>query len=85
MDHWKTRRRSAVSSSCCKKRASIADSAFMCDTNADSSRRGSYDIVSALSTTRLGVGRVAAKEIMALCSSLQVRLFSARDVPLRAL
>ena len=58
---------------------------LMCDTNADSSRRGSYDIVSALSTTRLGVGRVAAKEIMALCSSLQVRLFSARDVPLRAL
>merc|ERR1712176_829194 len=44
---------------------------LMCDSNAMRTD-GTYDIVPTLSTTRLGVGRVAAPSMMDLCSSLQL-------------
>ena len=51
---------------------------LLCDSNVG---RGedTYDIVPSLSTTRLGVGRVAAPEVADLCSSLQLELQQSLD------
>ena len=51
---------------------------LLCDSNIG---RGedTYDIVPSLSTTRLGVGRVAAPEVADLCSSLQLELQQSLD------
>ncbi|QDZ24114.1 P-loop-containing nucleoside triphosphate hydrolase [Chloropicon primus] len=51
---------------------------LMCDSNA-ARQEDTYDIVPSLSTTRLGVGRVAAPSMIDLCSSLQLMLQQSLD------